>query len=118
MALYTDLTTEQQNILQDFTNLCRAWAGEQARVNNHGDAINTTYNAQVVTILSSLDTGEVIPQTSGLAGSASLTKEEVTTLVSHIQNMLTDMSTHTSGFNTSTLRQAWAKAAGATNMIG
>lgn len=118
MATYASLTTEQKNILQDMVNLCRAWAGEQARVNNHADAINTTYNAQVVTILSSLDAGEVVPNTSGLRGAASLTKEEVTTLVSHIQNMLTGMGTHTSGFNTKTLRQVWAKAAGASNLIG
>lgn len=118
MATYASLTREQKGILQDFTNLCRSWAGEQARVNNHADAINTTYNAQVVTILSSLDVGEIVPQTSGLNGAASLTKEEVTTLVSHIQNMLADMRTHTSGFNTATLRQAWAKAAGAANLIG
>ena len=118
MATYASLTTEQKNILQDHTNLLRAWAGEQARTNNHGGAIDSAYNAHVVTILSSLDTGEVIPQTSGLAGSASLTKEEVTTLTSHVQNMLTDMSTHTSGFNTATLRQVWAKATGAANLIG
>ncbi len=118
MATYASLTVEQQNILQNHTNLLRAWAGEQARANNHGSAINSSYNAQVSTILSSLDAGEVIPQTSGLAGSASLTKEEVTTLTSHVQNMLTDMSTHTSGFNTATLRQAWAKATGASNLIG
>ncbi len=115
---YASLTPEQQNILQDMINLCRAWAGEQARANNHADAINTTYNAQVVTILSSLNVGEVVPNTSGLAGAASLTKEQVTTLVSHVQNILADMSTHTSGFNTSALRQVWATAAGAANLIG
>ena len=52
------------------------------------------------------------------AGAASLTKEEVITLTSHIQNMQTGMSNHTGGFNTTTLRQAWTKAAGATNLIG
>lgn len=118
MALYSELTQEQQDILQNMTNLCRSWAGEVARTNNHGEAINTTYNAQVSTILSSLDAGQIIPNISGLDGAASLTKEEVITLVSHIQNMLTDMSSHTSGFNTASLRQAWAKAAGAENLIG
>jgi hypothetical protein len=118
MATYASLTTEEKNILQNMTNMLRGWAGEQARTNNHAEVINDDYNAQVVTLLTSLDAGEVIPNTSGLAGAASLTKEEVTTLVSHVQNILTDMSTHTSGFNTTTLRQAWTKAAGAANLIG
>lgn len=118
MATYASLTDEQKNILQNMTNLLRSWAGETGRTNNHGEAINDDYNAQTSVILTSLDAGEVIPNTSGLAGAASLTKEEVTTLVSHVQNMQADMSTHTSGFNTAALRQAWTKAAGAANMIG
>ena len=118
MATYDSLSTEDKAILQNMTNMCRSWSGEQARTNNHGEAINTTYNAQVVTILSSLDAGEVVPNTSGLAGAASLTKEQVITLVSHIQNVQTDMSTHTNGFNTDGLRQVWAIAAGAENLIG
>lgn len=119
MATYADLTTEQQNILQDMTNMLRAWTGEQARANNHASAINSGYNAQVITILGLITSGsEVIPQTSGLAGAASLTKDEIVTLVSHVQNILTDMSSHSSGFNTTGLRQTWAKAAGAQNLIG
>lgn len=118
MGTYADLTTEQQNILQDMINLCRAWAGEQARVNNHGEAINTAYNAQVSTILGLVDGAEVIPNVSGLGGAASLTKNEVITLVSHIQNIQTDMSSHTNGFNTEALRQVWSMAAGAVNLIG
>ncbi len=118
MATYASLTTEQKNILAAFTNNLRAWCGEMARTNNHADASNTSYNSFVTTILSSLDAGEIVPNTSGLPGAQSLTKEEVITLVSHQQNMLTDMSTHTGGFNTATLRQTWSKAAGAANLIG
>jgi len=118
MATYASLTQEQKDIVQAYVNFARAWAGEQARTNNHGEAANDDWNAQINTIVGSLDTGEVIPNTSGLAGAASLTKEEVTTLTSHLQNMQTDMSSHTGGFNTTTLRQAWIKAAGAANMIG
>lgn len=118
MATYDSLSQEEKDLLAAYTNLIRSWSGEQARSNNHADAINDDWNAQIVTIVGSLDAGEVIPNASGLSGSASLTEAEVTTLTSHVQNILLDMSTHTSGFNTSTLRQAWTKAAGATNMIG
>ncbi len=118
MTTYAGLTTEQKSILQNSLNLIRAWAGEQARTNNHGEVINDDYNAQTLTIITELDALEVIPNTSGLAGSASVTKEEMITLVSHVQNIQTDMSSHTGGFNTSALRQAWIKAAGAENLIG
>ena len=118
MATYACLTQEQKDILQASTNLVRSWTGEQARTNNHADAINNDYNAQTVTIINSLDAGEIIPNTSGLSGAASLTKEQYITLISHLQNILSDMSSHTFGFNTSALRQAWTIGAGAANMIG
>jgi len=118
MATYASLTQEQKDILQASTNLVRAWSGEQARTNNHADAINNDYNAQTITIGNLLDAGEIIPNTSGLSGAASLTIEEYTTLISHIQNILLNMSSHTAGFNTAFLRQAWTKAVGAENMIG
>lgn len=117
MATYASLTVEQKSILADFSNLVRAWTGEQARTNNHADAINSSYNAQVSAILGLVDSGEVIPNASGLAGAASLTQAETVTLVSHLQNILTDMSSHVAGFNTDALRQTWAKAAGASNLF-
>lgn len=118
MATYESLSPSQKALLNDMVTLSRSWAGEQARTNNHGEAINTTYNASVSAILASLDAGEVVPNQSGLAGAADLTKEEVITLISHMQNILTDMRTHTSGFNTPALRQVWVRAAGAANLIG
>jgi hypothetical protein len=118
MATYASLTQGEKDLLAAFTNSLRAWTGEQARTNNHADASNTSWIASVSTLVGSLDASEVIPNTSGLAGAEDLTKEEVTTLVSHQQNMMTNMSTHTSGFNTTTLRQAWSKACGANNLIG
>jgi hypothetical protein len=118
MTTYANLTNEQKSILQNSLNLIRAWAGEQARTNNHGEAINDDYNAQTLTVITELDALEVIPNTSGLAGAVSITKEEMITLVSHVQNMQADMSTHTGGFNTPALRQVWTKAAGAENLIG
>lgn len=118
MATYDSLTQEQKDLLANFTNLARSWAGEQGRTNNHADAVDTSWNANISAIVTSLDAGEVIPNASGLKGAQSLTKEEVTTLVSHMQNMLSDMSSHTAGFNTAALRQVWSKAAGPDNLIG
>lgn len=112
MATYTNLTTEQKDVLQTFTNLVRSWAGEQARVNNHASAINTMYNAQIQAILVTLDDNSIIPNTSGLAGSQGLDSDaELVTIVSHLQGILTN-------YNTSGHRELWTKAAGAANLIG
>ncbi|MHA2100684.1 MAG: hypothetical protein ACW99A_18600 [Candidatus Kariarchaeaceae archaeon] len=118
MATYSSLPKPQKDVLANFISNLRAWCGEQARSNNHADASNTAYTSFVSSIINSLDAGEIIPNKSGLQGAISLTKEEVITLVSHQQNILTDMSTHTSGFNTDLLRQAWVKATGSSNLIG
>lgn len=112
MATYAELTAEQKDVLQTFTNLVRSWAGEQARVNNHAQAINTMYNAQIQAILVSLDDNSIIPNTSGLAGSQGLDSDaELVTIVSHLQGVLTN-------YNTSGHRELWTKAAGAANLIG
>ena len=109
---YADLTAEQKANLQDWlTSLLRPWAGEQARVNNHGDVANTGYNAMASAILAELAGSDEIPNESGLAGAASLTKDEVVSIVSHVQNILTN-------YNTTAHRQLWAKAAGTQNLIG
>ena len=111
MATYAELTTEDQALLQSFLNFVRGWSGEQARVNNHGEAANDSYNAQVSAIISSLDAAEVIPNTSGLSGAASIVKEDLVSVVAHVQGILTT-------YNTSGHRELWVKMAGAANLIG
>lgn len=111
METYDSLTSEHKAILADYVNNLRAWCGEQARANNHADASETAYRSFVSVLLDSLDGTEIIPNDSGLSGAQSLTKDEIITLISHQQNIL-------SGFNLSTFRQAWAKATGSSNLIG
>ncbi|MHC4464469.1 MAG: hypothetical protein ACYS30_24015 [Planctomycetota bacterium] len=112
MALFSELTAEQQAILQHYVDvLIRPVMGELARVNNHLAAVNTDYNAQSSAILSLLDTGAVIPNGSGLAGTATLDKEDVITLTSYAQGVLTN-------YNTAGHRENFVKAAGAENTIG
>ena len=111
MATYAELTTEQKSILDAFVGMVRSWSGEQARTNNHGEAINDDYNAQVSAIITTLDAGALVPNESGLSGAASLTKEDIISIVSHIQGVQTS-------YNTSGHRQLWTKASGAANLIG
>src|SRR5512138_759348 len=107
---YNDLTAEQKAVLGEYTRMLRAWAGEQARTNNHAEALNDDY-AQVQAILDLLATSDVIADDSGLAGAASLTKAEVVSLTATYQGVLTN-------YNTAGQRQLWAKAAGPGNLIG
>jgi len=107
---FSDLTAEQQATLADYVRLLRAWCGEQARTNNHADALNSQY-AQIQTILGELQSADVVTDGSGLSGAMSLTKDEVVSLTAHFQGVLT--STNDLGH-----RQMWAKAAGPSNLIG
>ena len=104
---------EQASLLAWLQDVLRPWCGEQARVNNHGEVANTEYNAVQLALLAELDGADVIPvgDGGGLSGAEPLTKNEVVSIVSHVQNIL-------SSFNTGAHRQLWAKAAGETNLIG
>lgn len=107
---FNELTPEQQATLADYVRLLRAWCGEQARTNNHADALNSQY-AQVQSILAELQSADMVTDGSGLSGAMSLTKDEITSLTAHFQGVLT--STNDLGH-----RQMWAKAAGPSNLIG
>lgn len=107
---YADLTAEEKNVLSEYVRLLRAWTGEQARTNNHAEALNDDYG-QVQTVLGELQDADVIEDGSGLAGAASLTKAEVVSMTAHMQGILAN-------YNTAGHRQMWAKAAEPGNLIG
>jgi hypothetical protein len=107
---YAELTAEQKNVLSEYVRLLRAWCGEQARTNNHGQALNSDY-AQVQAVLAELQDTDVITDGSGLAGAGQLTKAEVVSLTAQSQGILAT-------YDTAGLRQAYAKAAGPGNLIG
>lgn len=107
---YGDLTAEQKAVLTDYVRNLRAWAGEQARTNNHSDTLNLGYN-NMGAIFAALGDSEEIPDASGLGGAQTLTKAEVVTLTAHVQGILTN-------YNTANHRALWAKAAGPSNLIG
>lgn len=110
MATFAELTNEQQAAIADYTRLLRSWCGEQARVNNHAEAINDGY-ANVQTALGTLGTDEPVTDGSGLAGAQTLTKGEIVSMTAHLQGILAN-------YNTAGHRQMWAKAAGPANLIG
>lgn len=108
---YADLTQEQQQKLQTWLAVLRSWCGEQARTNNHGQAVDTGYNADVSAILGELLDADEVPNTSGLDGATALTKAEIVSVVSHVQGIATS-------YNTAAHRQLWSKGCGERNLIG
>lgn len=109
MATYSSLNAQDKLIVDNTVNLLRASAGEIARVFNHLVAIAADTNA--VALVTSLDAGEVIPNTSGLAGSDELTRTEVVALYTALNAIRT-------ANDTAGNRAAWSKAAGINGMLG
>jgi len=107
---FNELTSEEQAVLLDWLNDFRATMGELARVNNHCEAAKTMYWGLISAILAKLDDADTVPNTGGLTGAVSLTKAEITTLLSYVDEPLT--------VNTDPHRQAIGKACGGSNLIG
>ena len=109
MATYNRLTQEQKDKLAFFTTLLRGYYGELARFLDGVDDAAVHYQANGIgAILTSLDAGAVIPNASGLTGSAVLTKEEV-------QQAVTDMTALMNAYYTNAKRQVYDKMAGPLN---
>ncbi len=112
MATYEELTPEEQIILlHSIDILMRPVAGELARVLNHFQAFASDYDGQTSAIVAQLDAEAEIPNGSGLAGTMTLEKEDVESMATQIQAILT-------AYNTANHREFYVKLAGAENTIG
>lgn len=109
MPVYADLNAEDKKIVDNTVNLIRSSAGEIARMFNHLVAIANDTNA--TSLVTSLDAGAVIPNTSGLAGSDELTRAEVVAIYNALNSIRTTNDTAPN-------RAAWSKAAGINAMLG
>ncbi len=100
------LTQEETEIYYAFENQLRASQGQFHQLLNVFAELDNAYNAQILAILTKLPDNTIVPNRSGLAGSASLDSDaEMVTLVSHVQSALTT-------FNTTGHRNLRNKAAG------
>lgn len=109
MGLYNNLNPTDKAIVDNTANLVRGAAAEMARIWNRIEAIAADSNA--VSLVTGLDAGEIVPNTSGLAGADDLTKEELVSLF----NLLNSIRTTN---DTTVNRQAMSKAAGINAMLG
>lgn len=109
MATYDELSSTDKEVVQNAVNLIRAGCGEIGRLFNHLIAIDNDSNA--LALVSSIDDGETIPNTSGLAGADDLTKAEVVAIWQAL-------NTIRGANDTSANRAAWSKAAGINALLG
>jgi len=107
MATYESLTPEQKAIATETQKQIRALHGQLARTLNQARSLQAAIDASggLRDIVLSLDPTEVIPNTSGLAGSHDLSRGELSQLVGILDAFIT---TH----DVDATRQLFAKAAG------
>jgi hypothetical protein len=109
MATYASLSPQDKAVVQNTVNLIRAGAGEFAKVYNHLKAIADDTNATALVL--SVDAGDTIPNTSGLAGADDMTRAELATLY-------TLLDTIRSTNDTASFRAQASKAAGINALLG
>jgi len=107
---YTENLTDQQRLsldawMREFRGAC----GSLARcMDNDLEPITTDYAGSISTILDELHNDDVIPVQGGLDGAEPMTKDQVVTIVSYMQNVQT--------YNSSAHRQNLARACGESNI--
>lgn len=109
MGLYEELSASDQGVVDNTVNLIRAGSGELARVYNHLAAIAADTNA--IALVTSIDAGATIPNTSGLAGADDMTRSEVVA----IYNL---MDAIRQANDTASFRSQASKAAGINALLG
>jgi hypothetical protein len=109
MATYASLTQEQKDVLAAWERNTRGWFNTIARSLMEARALQAALDASggPREIVTSLDVGEEVPNSSGIAGAQNLTKQELAALVALIDGFITD-------FDVDAVRQNIAKAAGPT----
>jgi hypothetical protein len=109
MGLYVDLTAEEKSIIGAWERNARGGFNSIARLVNEFRALQAALDASngPRDIITGLDAGEEIPNTSGLAGAHDMTKAEWSSLVALLDGFLTT-------YDTAANRQLYAKASGPT----
>lgn len=109
--VWNELTAEQQKAISLWMNqLFRPATGEWARLLAELEIIKVAYQATAQEALALLDATAEIPNTSGLAGAVSVTKEDLMALLIEFNSLLM-------AHNTEQDRELYVKLAGAVNVL-
>ena len=117
MATWTSLSPSQQASVETLANGLRAFMSEQAKLADMGVNLAALWNGGVASIVNSLGSTEVIPNTSGLAGAQDLAPADITNAVGYAINQSDPNSSQggVGGYNTSFIRTLAVKMAGPVN---
>lgn len=69
MATWASLTDEHKNDVESLANAIRGACVTFSALAHQAEVIGAAWNGGISTIVGSLDSGEIVPQTSGYAGS-------------------------------------------------
>ena len=120
MAWPESLTADQQAAVESFTTSLRTWAAQLSVLNILGAAIGAEWYGGVNALVGSLQSGDLVPNASGLAGSQDLTASDVTSLANWAFALSNPASADqgTGAYASVGIQQACVKAAGINASIG
>ena len=120
MAWPESLTASQQAAVQSFATSCRSFAAGLSQLNILAAAIGAEWAGGVSTLVNSLQSGDLIPNTSGLAGSQDLAPADVANLAGYATNISNPNNADqgAGGYNGSFIQALCVKAAGINAAIG
>lgn len=106
MKVYADLTEEEKQLLAVWERNTRAWLNTVfGRGFLEAEILEKQYEKYIKDILYSLDTGEVIPNSGGLAGAEHLTSDEWKVFIRLLKDYLVKYrESHTSKIAKPTVR--------------
>ena len=88
MAAYSTLTPSQQAIITSDLSNVRALLGQLGKFLATVQAYDTTWTAQTKVIATSLDSGTVIPDSTGLAGAGPITTDQYQQAMALLEGLL------------------------------
>jgi hypothetical protein len=118
MATYASLSDSDKLKIKQLVDPMRSFAGELARVCNHGRAIASKWSGDVETIVGTLDSNSVVPNTSNETGAVDLTKEQIQNLAGYFITLSDPTDNATGSYNSNYHRALFVKAIGLLNTLG
>lgn len=101
MATWASLTNEQKNAVESLANAVRGAATTMARLTHQAEVIAAAWNGGLGTVVQSLDSDEIIPNTSGLDGAQSLAPADLTNFAGYLIDISNTANTQQGGgYNT------------------
>jgi hypothetical protein len=114
---YDELTADQKAEVQALANLARPLAGELARLLEKFQAVVAGYVGNTENVLGLLGASDLVPNTSGLTGAESLTKEQMINLIGYMITASATADGASGSYNTNYHRALYALACGPGNLI-